>query len=182
VYSRTQISELCFSCKQDVLNPRSNGRRLKCIVKCMVMCTEVLAKRINFLLSDYTENDILELLVVINYWLNTSVCLCVLIYFWYKHLYNTAIKHKITAALLPNAWMCLVKISCNTLYCLECSDQLKGWIQLLSKRGKFLPLLACWDCGFEYHRRHGCFSLVNFVLCSGKGAFNGPIPDPEESY
>jgi len=29
----------------------------------MVMCTEVLAKRINFLLSDYTENDILELLV-----------------------------------------------------------------------------------------------------------------------
>ena len=63
MYSRIQIPELSFSCKQDVLNPRSNGRRLKCIVKCMVMCTEVLAQHINFLLSDYTENDILELLV-----------------------------------------------------------------------------------------------------------------------
>jgi len=63
VYSRTQIPEFSFSCKQDVLNPRSSGRRLKCVVKCTVMCTEALAKRINFLLSDYTENDILELLV-----------------------------------------------------------------------------------------------------------------------
>jgi hypothetical protein len=25
--------------------------------------------------------------------------------------------------------------------------------------------LACWDCGFEFHRRHGCLSLVSIVCC-----------------
>ena len=25
--------------------------------------------------------------------------------------------------------------------------------------------LACWDCGFEYRREHGCLYLVNVVCC-----------------
>ena len=25
--------------------------------------------------------------------------------------------------------------------------------------------LACWDCGFESRRGHGCLSLVSFVCC-----------------
>jgi hypothetical protein len=24
---------------------------------------------------------------------------------------------------------------------------------------------ACWDCGFESHRGHGCFSVVSVVCC-----------------
>jgi hypothetical protein len=27
-----------------------------------------------------------------------------------------------------------------------------------------LPL-ACWDCGFEFRRGHGCLCLVNVVCC-----------------
>jgi hypothetical protein len=40
---------------------------------------------------------------------------------------------------------------------------------------------ACWDCGFECRRGHGCLSLVN-VVCSGKGLFVGLITRPEDSY
>jgi hypothetical protein len=29
--------------------------------------------------------------------------------------------------------------------------------------GVGLPALACWDCGFESRRRHGCLSLVSVV-------------------
>ena len=25
--------------------------------------------------------------------------------------------------------------------------------------------LACWDCGFESHRGHGCLSVVSVVCC-----------------
>jgi hypothetical protein len=25
--------------------------------------------------------------------------------------------------------------------------------------------LACWDCGLESHRRHGCLSVVSVVCC-----------------
>jgi hypothetical protein len=28
-----------------------------------------------------------------------------------------------------------------------------------------LRSLACWDCGFESHRGHGCLSLVSVVCC-----------------
>ena len=28
-----------------------------------------------------------------------------------------------------------------------------------------LRLLSCWDCAFEYHRWHGCLSLVSDVCC-----------------
>jgi hypothetical protein len=28
-----------------------------------------------------------------------------------------------------------------------------------------LQPLACWDCGFESHRRHGCLSVVSVVCC-----------------
>jgi hypothetical protein len=36
-----------------------------------------------------------------------------------------------------------------------------SWLILLM----FLRPLACWDCGFESWRRHGCLSLVNVVCC-----------------
>jgi hypothetical protein len=32
--------------------------------------------------------------------------------------------------------------------------------------GISLRPLACWDCGFEFHRGHGCLSLVNVVICT----------------
>jgi hypothetical protein len=28
-----------------------------------------------------------------------------------------------------------------------------------------LRLLACWDCGFEHLRAHGCLFLVSVVFC-----------------
>ena len=28
--------------------------------------------------------------------------------------------------------------------------------------------LACWDCGFESHRGHGCVSLMNVVCCQSQ--------------
>jgi hypothetical protein len=31
--------------------------------------------------------------------------------------------------------------------------------------GVGLRPLACWDCGFEFRRRHGCLSLVSVVCC-----------------
>jgi len=37
--------------------------------------------------------------------------------------------------------------------------------------------LACWDCGFESRRRHGCLSVL-----SGRGLCDGLITRPEESY
>jgi hypothetical protein len=34
--------------------------------------------------------------------------------------------------------------------------------------GVGLRPLACWDCGFESRRVHGCLSLVNVVWCQVK--------------
>jgi hypothetical protein len=39
---------------------------------------------------------------------------------------------------------------------------------------------ACWDCGFQSHRRIGRLSLVNFG-CS-QSSLHRPITRPEESY
>ena len=41
--------------------------------------------------------------------------------------------------------------------------------------------IACWDCGFESRRGHGCLSVECCVL-SGRDVCDGPIPHPEESY
>jgi len=35
--------------------------------------------------------------------------------------------------------------------------------------GVGLRPLACWDCGFESHRRHGCLSVVSVVCSTGRG-------------
>jgi len=32
-------------------------------------------------------------------------------------------------------------------------------------QGVGLRQLACWDCGFESRRSHGCLSLVSVVYC-----------------
>ena len=32
---------------------------------------------------------------------------------------------------------------------------------------------ACWDCGFESRRRHGCLSLVNDACCKVKASALG---------
>jgi predicted Zn-ribbon and HTH transcriptional regulator len=31
--------------------------------------------------------------------------------------------------------------------------------------GVGLRPLACWDCGFEFRRGHGCLSLASVVCC-----------------
>jgi hypothetical protein len=48
--------------------------------------------------------------------------------------------------------------------------------------GVGLRRFACWDCGLESRRGHGCLSLVNVVCCSGRGLCHGPIPPLQESY
>jgi len=32
-------------------------------------------------------------------------------------------------------------------------------------QGVGLRQLACWDCGFEYRRGHGCLSVVSVLCC-----------------
>jgi hypothetical protein len=44
-----------------------------------------------------------------------------------------------------------------------------------------LRQLACWDCGFESRRGHGCLSLVSGVLL-GRGLCDGTVTRREESY
>jgi hypothetical protein len=45
-----------------------------------------------------------------------------------------------------------------------------------------LQPIACWDCGFESHRGHGCLSVVSVVCLSGRSLCDGLITRPEESY
>ena len=33
--------------------------------------------------------------------------------------------------------------------------------------------LPCWDCGFEFRRRHGCLSVVNTVCCQEDFSVSG---------
>ena len=42
--------------------------------------------------------------------------------------------------------------------------------------------LACWDCGFESRRGHGCLSLVSDGCCQVEVCGDGPITRPEEFY
>jgi hypothetical protein len=44
-----------------------------------------------------------------------------------------------------------------------------------------LQPLACWDCGFESRRGHGCLFVVSVVCLSGRGLCDGLITRPEES-
>jgi hypothetical protein len=44
-----------------------------------------------------------------------------------------------------------------------------------------LQPIACWDCGFESRRGHGCLSVVS-VVCCHVDVCDWPIPRPEESY
>jgi hypothetical protein len=48
--------------------------------------------------------------------------------------------------------------------------------------GVGLRLLACWACGFESRRGHGCLSVVNVVGCTDRGLCDRPITRPDESY
>jgi hypothetical protein len=48
-------------------------------------------------------------------------------------------------------------------------------------QGVGLQPLACWDCGLESRRGHGCLSLESVVL-SGTGLCVGLITCPEEFY
>jgi len=42
--------------------------------------------------------------------------------------------------------------------------------------------LACWDCGFEFHRRHGCIVCCDCHVLAGRGLCDELITYPEESY
>jgi len=41
--------------------------------------------------------------------------------------------------------------------------------------------LACWDCGFESHRGHGCFVCCECCVLLGRGLCDELIIRPEES-
>jgi hypothetical protein len=48
--------------------------------------------------------------------------------------------------------------------------------------GVDLRLSACWDCGFEFRRGHGCLNVVSVACYIGRSLCDGPIARPEESY
>ena len=52
-----------------------------------------------------------------------------------------------------------------------------GWYKRLSGLRRSLRRLACWDCGFESFRGHGCLLWVMCVV-----RCDGPSPRLEESY
>jgi len=45
-----------------------------------------------------------------------------------------------------------------------------------SGRAWGLRPFACWDCGFESHRGHGCLSLVSVVRCQLRVSASGKSP------
>jgi hypothetical protein len=45
--------------------------------------------------------------------------------------------------------------------------------QWLRPLGVGLRPLACWNCGFESHRVHGCLSLVSVVCCQVEVSASG---------
>jgi hypothetical protein len=49
-------------------------------------------------------------------------------------------------------------------------------------QGVGLRPLACWDCGFESRRGHGCLSVVSVVCRQVEISASGLITLPEESY
>jgi len=47
--------------------------------------------------------------------------------------------------------------------------------------GVCLRPFACWDCGFESRRGHGCLSLYQCCVSSGSGLCDGLDTRPERS-
>jgi predicted Zn-ribbon and HTH transcriptional regulator len=63
------------------------------------------------------------------------------------------------------------------------TEQQLQYIQIMDskeRQGVGLRPLACWNCGFESRRGHGCLSLM--CVLSGRGLCVEPIPRPEMSY
>jgi len=63
---------------------------------------------------------------------------------------------------------------------------MKGWIIMAGPivravKNVGLRPLACWECRLESRRRHGCLSVVSWVL-SGRDLCEELIIHPEESY
>jgi len=59
------------------------------------------------------------------------------------------------------------------------------WTAVSSDRavqGVGLRLLACWDCGFESRRWHGCLVSCECCELSGRGLCDELFSRPEESY
>ena len=42
--------------------------------------------------------------------------------------------------------------------------------------GVCLRPVACWNCGFESHRKHGCFAVVSVVCCELEVWVSGRLP------
>jgi hypothetical protein len=58
-----------------------------------------------------------------------------------------------------------------------------GWPIPVAARSKAsFCCRSSWDCGLEPRREHGCLSLVECCVLSGRGLCVGPIPRPEEFY
>ena len=66
-------------------------------------------------------------------------------------------------------WNCLNKGMVRLLYLF-----IRIMISLTDPGGRTVQYvglrpLACWDCGFESRRGHGCLSVVNVVCSTGRG-------------
>jgi hypothetical protein len=47
----------------------------------------------------------------------------------------------------------------------QCKISAKYWCSVTTALGAGLRPLACWDCGYEYRRGHGCISVLSVVYC-----------------
>jgi len=55
-------------------------------------------------------------------------------------------------------------------------------VPVAERSGVGLRPPACWDCGYESHRGHGCPSVVSVVCCTGRGLCDELITRQEETY
>ena len=53
----------------------------------------------------------------------------------------------------------------NTTWTIICNYRIAKPIPVATLCNTCLRLLACWDCGFESHRRYGCLFIESVVCC-----------------
>ena len=68
------------------------------------------------------------------------------------------------------------------LHMSQCTLPVLRFRSLQTLQSVGLRPIACWNCGFESRRGHGCLSLVWVVCCQIEVSASGLIALPEESY
>jgi len=78
--------------------------------------------------------------------------------------------------MMTNGIMCVSRKSCIGFLLLSIFEfrtsriRRPQWPRVLRRRP-----LVCWDCGFESHKGHGCFSVVIVVCCQVSGLCDGSL-------